>query len=192
MQTCFFQIVYVQNNRSKNVTRCSVVGNRRIGKQSCSRFWLQGWRNIVRDNRVESFSVVTWPNLHPIPKFNHLFLNVVIFGGYNTLTTFQTKCKTIFAQYLDNGLNLPNFKTETSLVEIWIISMSFLWRGQTRTIRALLSLCSLFLSSQSHCMQFDSIRNCIVTWSPLRKLFATLHYKKIRLFTYKTIVQKMP
>jgi hypothetical protein len=60
-----------------------------------------------------------------IPKLTHLFLNVVIFVGYNILTTFETKCKTIFAKCRDNGLNFPNFKTETSLVEIRIILMSF-------------------------------------------------------------------
>jgi hypothetical protein len=31
---------------------------------------------------------------------------------------------------------------------------------------------------ESDCMQFDSIRNCIITWWPLRKLFATVHYNK--------------
>jgi hypothetical protein len=65
-------------------------------KQSCSIFWLQGWRNIARDNRVDLLSVVTWPDTHSLSKFNPLFLNAVIFGGRNTLTPFQTKCKPIF------------------------------------------------------------------------------------------------
>jgi len=68
--------------------------------QSCSRFRLQGWRNVARKNRVDLFSVVTWPDTHSLPKFNPLFLNAVIFGGRNTLTPFQIKCKPFLSKLL--------------------------------------------------------------------------------------------
>ncbi len=107
-------------------------------QKECSRFWLQGWRNVARDKRVDLFSVVTWPNKHSLPKFNPPLLNVVIFGGRNTPTTFQTKCKTLFFQ--NSFSNLPPSETETSLVEIRITRMSFLMGAdslhrQTKTFR---------------------------------------------------------
>ncbi len=69
-------------------------------KQSCSIFWLQGWRIVARDNRVDLFSVVTSPDKHSLPKFNPLFLNAVSFGGRNTPTPIQTKRKPIFKKIL--------------------------------------------------------------------------------------------
>ncbi len=162
MQTCFFSDCLCTKQSFKISNNFSWIRSRCICRRALD-FEFKGEQH--HKGKLCRIFTNKWDQ-HPVPKFNHLFLNVVIFGGNNALTTFQTECKTIFAQYRDNGLNLPNFKTETSLVDIWIIFMSFLWRGQTRTIRALFSLCSLFLSSQSDCMQFDSIRNCIATWKP--------------------------
>jgi len=65
-------------------------------EKPCSIFWLQGWRNVARDNLVDLLSVVTSPDKHSLPKFNPLFLNAVSFGGRNTPTPIQTKRKPIF------------------------------------------------------------------------------------------------
>ena len=98
-------------------------------KQSCSRFWLPGWRIVARDNRVDLLSVVTSPDKHSLPKFNPLFLNAVSFGGRNTPTPIQTKRKPIFLKILFE--RPPLWNRDLSCRDSHHSNVFFNGRGQT-------------------------------------------------------------